>query len=1004
MKKIVQLFMLLYVYAVADTAFQALPLEKKIADPDLIFAVTFDKNTVDADIACGNERPITLQDINLGLRGNIGFDGKQAFLPEGLEELKFEAVNNIEIKQGTITMWVCNNSLAPGKKSSGDGKRGNIPLFEAKFMNGDDVLTYRLADYDDGTNYFEWSNSFPPQGFGHTKYAAAAMEGFKKGQYYQLGATWTENEIAIYVNGELRSKTALPEKVVKTIDMIPDQRSYIGFRSLFYGSKNQFQVAVDDVKIYRRALPPVMLRNQYLALCKTMPENRKIEAFDVVLSGVDDGSGGVGIIEADYDFTPSATAFQKAKKRQLKITVTDADGKKQFLEDTPQSINHSLRINHILAAGNCQVDSNLFLDGQSIGWRRDCILIPDWAFAGNRIGSDDSVPPPWDKITCDGRKVHIWNREYYFGNGPLPEQILIDKQKLLKMPPVLHSDGKTLDVLWTPGKSVYGNSFTEFTGSGKLGGHEISYKTRVDFDGLICCDITMPSGLSMPDFAVVWQVETKFSTFLMTPKVEESPDNPVIFPMSITKRQEESRAIWLTSETGGFAFDYESDANWVYKPDEKIFSADRETGFCRVRLITSPVVFPSSAVYRLLYIATPTRPLPERIRGFRKYARSGKKMIYHNHAFGFQNVGSFLPASNFEDEMQKGDSELIYYSMADSICDLDPMVNFFRKYWDIPGQYSYRFVHYESLGGEPKPTFTLGACPACPFFKDYYLWNQKNCYTKPGFRRFSIVYYDLCGYGNCQNSLHGCLFKDVFGRAISRTMLLSKRDLVLRTLRLAHANGRAVQVHAQRAFSPMLHGLADYWVPGEQYGPLLARNSYGYTDEVPELLWQTEFNRNLIGTGLIMGCSIGWINPEKMKQPDLTEAMLSATLPYDIETTALFANTTVMTKIYDIFEQAGVYERSGVVFHRFDCQQELKISDQECRLSWYETPGGRRLLIVSNPTPCRKNLEITISGAIPSDCLLNEQYHGDKFTVTMGRFNCSIASRSFLLLFYTPDR
>ena len=216
MKRLLKYFIaLLPLAAAADSIrFKYQTMKEKLNHPDLIFAATFDNRTLDADFAKGNPNTTTLKDVNLGLRGIIGFDGKQAFLPEGLEELKYSVKDNISIPEGTVIMWLKNESIKP---ASTHVKRGNIPLFEAKFMSGSDYLTYRLADYTDGTNYFEWANSYPPHSFGQTKYAAALMTDIQKGEWYQLAATWTPKEIQIYLNGELKATTALPAKAEKTI-------------------------------------------------------------------------------------------------------------------------------------------------------------------------------------------------------------------------------------------------------------------------------------------------------------------------------------------------------------------------------------------------------------------------------------------------------------------------------------------------------------------------------------------------------------------------------------------------------------------------------------------------------------------------------------------------------------------------------------------------------------------------------------------------------------------
>ena len=999
MKRLLKYFIaLLPLAAAADSIrFKDQTMKEKLNHPDLIFAATFDNRTLDADFAKGNPNTTTLKDVNLGLRGIIGFDGKQAFLPEGLEELKYSVKDNISIPEGTVIMWLKNESIKP---ASTHVKRGNIPLFEAKFMSGSDYLTYRLADYTDGTNYFEWANSYPPHSFGQTKYAAALMTDIQKGEWYQLAATWTPKEIQIYLNGELKATTALPAKAEKTINMKPDNRSYIGIRSLFYGSKNEFKVVADDFKIYRKALSPVVIKNQYLAICKELPKGKKIEAFSVNINGVDDGSGKKDSVEFEYDFSYVEKQFKKAADRKLVLSITDPTGKKISKTFTPDTINFCCKVDNIADNGKLQLVSELFLDGKSAGKVASSAAIPDLSFIGNTYGAEDTVPAIWTPIGVNGRNISVWNRKYIFGAGPFPTQILIGKNNselFLKAPEFTFKNNSKIK--WQAGKTVRKNSYVELHGTGMLNGKKLAYCTRIDFDGLLNCNITFPQGLTVNDMTLKYQQNPEFAKYLMTPTVYEKQTDPVVFPRMGDAKQEDPRSIWLVSEKGGFAFDVESDANWVFDKNENIYSANRKNGECSIKLVTRKVTYPADAEYKLLFIATPTRPLPAKIRGIRSYARSGKRIIFHNPAYGFKNIGTCIPADNFKQYFGKRNSDVsyIYYSMADAVCDIDPIVKYFKKYYDIPGRYAYRFNHRPDSKTKIQ-TFSQSACTACSSFIDYYMNNQKKAYDIPEFKKFTIMYYDLCGYGKCANEIHGCVFKDVFGRKISRSVILSKRNLVMRTVRLAHAHNRSVMLHAQRTFSPILHGLADYWLPGEQYGPLLARNSYGYTDEVPNIIWESEFNRNIIGTGILMSCSVGWIKPAKMKPFDITEAMLAATLPYDIETSALFANTRVMTKVYDIYDKTGITATKGVKFHRFDRQQEFKLSDNKCRLSYYTTPQGT-VLIISNPTVRRKNLTVTVKDIIPTNCVLANEYDGGTIEVKNGKFNCKLTSRDFLILF-----
>ncbi|NCB08885.1 MAG: hypothetical protein EOM73_12050 [Bacteroidia bacterium] len=131
--------------AVAD--YREMPLAEKINDKDLSLAVTFDKLGCNADFARGNPNSTTLSNLNLGLRGIIGFDTKQGFSPQGSEELKFAVNGNIRPDCGTISLWLSALDYAPEDELTEGNKRGNIALLNLVFKQQNRFVEYQLYEY-----------------------------------------------------------------------------------------------------------------------------------------------------------------------------------------------------------------------------------------------------------------------------------------------------------------------------------------------------------------------------------------------------------------------------------------------------------------------------------------------------------------------------------------------------------------------------------------------------------------------------------------------------------------------------------------------------------------------------------------------------------------------------------------------------------------------------------------------------------------------------------------
>ncbi|MBO4345768.1 MAG: hypothetical protein J5833_08425, partial [Victivallales bacterium] len=246
-----------------------------------------------------------------------------------------------------------------------------------------------------------------------------------------------------------------------------------------------------------------------------------------------------------------------------------------------------------------------------------------------------------------------------------------------------------------------------------------------------------------------------------------------------------------------------------------------------------------------------------------------------------------------------------------------------------------------------------------------------------------------------------CRFKDAFGRDISSFEILNKRNLVQRTVAFAHKHGKTVILHAQRDFFPMLHGLADYFYPGEQYDSLLRRNPFGYTDDVPDTIYRSEFNRNVLGVGIVHLPALGQASPENFGIPAYTEAMLCMLQSHDVETAPLYVCTAPVNKLYDILERYGV-QSPDVKCHLYHEQSEIKSSAPSLRVTWYECPENRRLLFIANKDvqPVRSTMDV--SAIAGGDFWAFDEYHVEDISVKDGKFDIYVPGRSFSVVCFPP--
>jgi hypothetical protein len=287
--------------------------------------------------------------------------------------------------------------------------------------------------------------------------------------------------------------------------------------------------------------------------------------------------------------------------------------------------------------------------------------------------------------------------------------------------------------------------------------------------------------------------------------------------------------------------------------------------------------------------------------------------------------------------------------------------------------------------------FSAAACNATSV-NDYFLFNQNEMIKHPYGNRLWMIYYDLCGNDVCGNKLHGCAFTDKLGREIKTLTFLKKRCLIERSVQLAHDNGKVVLVHAQREFNPFIHGLADYWYPGEQHGAMYSKNPNFYTDLIPDAIYRSEYNSGVLGT-----CVIFLPAPDTWREKVL-EDMMCQLLLHDIEFARGWVGPGIVDKVWSIPEKYGVGSKTP--FNRYYEQSKAVSSNPDVRISYYEAPGPQYLFVLANKTAIDAKVKVDFSKLGIATGKMREEIVGGDLDVRDGKIDITIPARSFRLVGY----
>ena len=523
-------------------------------------------------------------------------------------------------------------------------------------------------------------------------------------------------------------------------------------------------------------------------------------------------------------------------------------------------------------------------------------------------------------------------------------------------------------------------------GQGVSSSFTIDYKTTIEYDGLITCDFTINGSPDVVSMKIAWTVKHEFDKFFLSPTLNHDMKGAYEFPGSDWRCV---RQLWIASERGGFCWAPSSDANWIFKPGQKVLKIDRKPdgATCELDMITHLVRLPPSTPYKLLFIATPTRPAPHNMRS----AHMGyNKVLLSTRGEGQTAFGEFSPDPVDFPELVKNRKvdSVAMYNFTNGLTDSSETGMYFSRYWEIPSAfvYSMRFKHR----GNVTSTNTISCCPSTSY-SDFILGNIKKLFDDKYGDRIWVIYYDLCGIRSCSNALHGCSFKDKFGRRINRSLLLPLREHLKRTTAYSHERGRQTIYHAQNVFNPMVHGFADFWFCGEQFRGKTTRNSFAYCDDIDDDIYQSEFNQRILGSALLF---LPALNGKSCTDAS-TLSMFTQLLLQDIPSSTSFNKFEVAKKVFNILDE---YDLGHSVVRRYYEQKDVISTNPDIRITYYICSHESYLFVLANTTKKEQEGIIDFSSIKKGDYDVRSEFDEKYLPVKNGRIYVKIPPRMFMLV------
>jgi concanavalin A-like lectin/glucanase superfamily protein len=620
---------------------------------------------------------------------------------------------------------------------------------------------------------------------------------------------------------------------------------------------------------------------------------------------------------------------------------------------------------------------------------QDTFTKPATPFVFNKSGITDKVLTPWTPMSYSGKNtVKCWNRTYKFA-GPLLASVVSKGKKI--MPGKMELKIKTAKAsgeLKVISSKILKSTLARYEAEGEavftgLKG-KVNWKTYMEYDGFVYSTITLnpPKG--------GWKIKELYLKIPLRKDIVKyvrcARKSPM--PLSYLKIQNKNWEsgfepyLYITNEYEGFSYMCESEANWVYNKGDKIVIVNSKNDpSITLKLISKDVKANKPLSYSFGFQTTPLKPFAS---GWRKQnwgSHREKKLKTENvydsqfsYRFGIWDPSSpELMKKNIAACLKKG-YRIYHYNALNNTPNKNPIFDFFKNIWLNPysgtvGPFnnkkrSNRYVAKKLRDGITY--YKLPVCPGSDSYIDYKVFLAEEIMKKAG---PSCLYTDCFGERPCENSSHGCGFKDSFGKTGVRWNLLGMRDYakrVIAVVRKYNTKERPLQWmgHRHSMFLTMVHGWTDAFYPGEQYASSMFQNSDYYMDTLDDEAWRTELSSRQTGVPHIILPEFvrgtGVKNERDKAQP--TESLLAMIAVNDLKTNSAYCNVDAIDSFWSIKSRIGLNSdnREFKAYWEKDCP--VKSLTSNCMASIYKIKDNHFVVVVANKTKKDQNVNIAING------------------------------------------
>ena len=472
---------------------------------------------------------------------------------------------------------------------------------------------------------------------------------------------------------------------------------------------------------------------------------------------------------------------------------------------------------------------------------------PPWdKFAGGKL---TEVPAPWFTPKTDVNSIECLTQKYTFDKSLFPCQIRAAGENILASGMRLSLDGKPAGVNNASFKITNADKLaSHFESEASSGNIRFRVKGRVEFDGLVWCDLEMkPVAGSAKIGELALEIPLTPACSELVGRLDPAGGRPQYASGAIPevwyKNLVDHPNIWVGNGDRGLWFGAEnfrgthvSDRTKSLRIERNI-SAPGKPATMRVMIADVPFKLKETRTFSFGFQAVPFKILPEKCRPISVGAIN---FIWTWHKiFNYPNPEYIdIPkVQRMVKDRSKITSPVMFYACIYGLSPYAPEFPWFGREWLATpprlGQYKQDFP-YKNEQQRNAGVWGFG-CANSESYRNWLLYNfSKAMSAMPEMKNF---YFDM-GYPRaCSNAEHGCAWKDDFGRGGITYNILGTRDFAMRFRKMARDRHPdcIIAYHPSSEPTPPVISQADWVIDGEDFVSEIAKNENYFKIFTPEL-------------------------------------------------------------------------------------------------------------------------------------------------------------------------